>query len=372
MKPIRTAFIINDFSGAGAQKLVVDILSSMDRARFQPVLITLFDLKDGATMYHLLPADIEIVRMNFRGLFDFGSWMQLYRALTRLRIDVVISHLFFSNTVARVLKPFVGYQVIATEHNTYINKKRLHQIIDRILAMWTYAIIAVSTTVKTFTAAQENIPLSKFRVILNGTTVTHIVDMVQKVDVGAVKKELGLEDARIMINVARLSEQKNHALLLKGFALIAKEQHGLHLLILGEGEKRAELEAEARALALDEQVHFLGYRNDIYRYHAVSDFFVSTSTIEGLSIAYIEALAAGLPILSTKTSGTDEMIEEGINGFFIHEHTPAAVSEGLARMLVIGPTTMREGARKSALRFDISTTTKGYEDLILESLSSKF
>lgn len=371
MKSVTAAFIINDFSGAGAQKLVADILSCMDRSRFKLVLITLFDLKDGATMYHLLPADVEIVRINFSGFFDLGSWLKLYSALARLRADVVVSHLFFSNTVARVLKPFMGYQVITTEHNTYTNKKSFHQFIDRILSMWTYSIIAVSTTVKTFTAAQEKIPLSKFRVILNGTAVAHIAGVVQRVDVDVVKKELGLEHARIMINVARLSEQKNHALLLKGFAAIAKEYPDLHLLILGEGEKRAELEAEALSLALDEQVHFLGYRNDIYRYYAASDFFVSTSTIEGLSIAYIEALAAGLPILSTKTSGTDEMIEEGVNGFFIREHTPVAVSEGLIRMLSADPVAMREGARKSALRFDIGATTKGYEDLILESLSSK-
>ncbi len=369
MKPIRTAFIINDFSGAGAQKLVADILSRIDKTRFRLTLISLFEVKGGATMYHLLPADIEIVRMNFRGFFDLGSLMQLCRALIRLRIDVVISHLFFSNTVARVLKPFVGYQVITTEHNTYINKKRLHQIIDRILAMWTYAIIAVSTTVKTFTAAQEKIPLSKFKVIHNGIDVAGITAAVQKADVHAVKKELGLENARIMINAARLTEQKDHSLLLKGFAPVAERYPDLHLVVLGEGEKREQLEREARALGIQGQVHFLGYCDDVYRYYAASDFFVSTSQIEGFGLAHAEALVAGLPLLSTKTAGPDEMIREGLNGFFINEHTPQAVTEGLMKMLSADLPAMRDQVRLSAARFDIAATVKSYEELIVEAIT---
>ncbi len=371
MKPITVAFVINDFSGAGAQKLIANVLTHIDRRRFRPTLITLFQPKDGATMYHLIPSDIHIIKLSFRGGWDVGSWWQLYRTLFRIRPDVVVSQLFFSNTASRILKPFLGYAVITAEQNTYTNKSRFHQRIDRILAKITYAIVAVSTTVKTFTAAQERIPESKFRVVYNGTDTAGIDAIVRVVDVNQLKKELGLEGSRIMVNVARLSEQKNHLLLLRGFALLAPHHKDLHLIILGEGEKKEAIENEAHTLGIHNQVHLLGYKSDVYRYYAISDFFVSTSTIEGLSLAYIEALAAGLPILSTKTSGTDEMIEEGVNGFFIHEHTPAAVSEGLARMLAIKPTTMREGARKSALRFDIGTTTRGYEDLILEAFSSK-
>ncbi len=370
MRPITTAFVINDFSGAGAQKLVADILLRIDRTRFKITLVTLFEVKNGATMYHLLPSDIEVVRMNFTGFFDLGSWIRLYCSLARACPQVVVSHLFFSNVVVRVLKPIIGYRVITTEHNTYSNKKRVHQFIDRILAMWTYAIVAVSTTVKTFTAAQEGIPLSKFRVIHNGIDVAGITAAVYKTDVIAVKKELGLESARIMINVARLNEQKDHALLLKGFAPLADQYKDLHLIVLGEGEKKEALEREAHELGISERVHLLGYRNDVYRYYAASDFFVSTSLIEGFGLAHAEALVAGLPVLSTKTAGPDEMVKEGVNGFFISDHTPQAVTEGLKKIMSADLSVMRQQAPISVARFDIAVTVKGYEELILEVASS--
>ncbi|MCI0619615.1 glycosyltransferase [Candidatus Wolfebacteria bacterium] len=370
MNKINVAFVINDFSGAGAQKLVADILVGMDRARFQPTLVTLFALGGAAGMYHLVPPDVPVTRLSFKNVWDVRSWRALYKIFKRERVDVVVSHLFFSNTVCRILKLCVGYRVITTEHNTYTNKSHLHQLVDRILAIVTYAIIAVSSTVKKFTARQEGIPLSKFRVILNGAEIATLGRAARSLDAQEIKQELGLQDARIMINVARLNEQKNHSLLLKGFASFAAIDERFHLLILGEGEKRMALIEEARKLGIEERVHFLGYRDDVYRYYAASDFFVSTSTIEGLSIAYIEALAAGLPILATKTSGTDEMIEEGQNGFFIGEHNPSAVTEGLMKMASADLASMREGAKHSAQRFDIKTTVKNYEALILEALSS--
>ncbi|MBP9771674.1 MAG: glycosyltransferase [Candidatus Pacebacteria bacterium] len=371
MKPIPITFVINDFSGAGAQKLIVGILAHIDRTRFRPVLITLFEPKTSAMMYHLIPNDVEVVRLSFRNARDIRSWLGLYRALKRVRPNVVVSQLFFSNTACRILKPFLGYAAIATEQNTYTNKSRFHQYIDRALSHVSYAIVAVSTTVKTFTAKQEGIAPSKFRVIYNATDTKEVEATVKKYNREEIKKELDLAHARIMINAARLSEQKNHMLLLRGFARVAHENEDLHLVILGEGEKRGELESEARLLSIDHRVHFLGYRDDVYRYYAGSDFFISTSRIEGLSLAYIEALSAGLPILSTQTSGTDEMVEEGVNGFFIREHTPEAVAEGLNRMLTANPRTLSDAARISARRFDIVETTRQYENLMLEAIAQR-
>jgi len=102
---------------------------------------------------------------------------------------------------------------------------------------------------------------------------------------------------------------------------------------------------------------------DVLRYYAAAEFLISTSHIEGLSMAHLEALACRVPLLATRTAGSEELIEESKNGFFINEGTPEAVAEGLTRMRRANIKELREHAREVAKRYDIRITVDQYEKL---------
>jgi glycosyltransferase involved in cell wall biosynthesis len=106
-------------------------------------------------------------------------------------------------------------------------------------------------------------------------------------------------------------------------------------------------------------------------YYLIGEFFISTSKIEGLSNAYLESLACGLPLLSTKTAGTDELITEGENGFFINEHSVAGVLSGINKMLNKDLKTMGRFAREKVKNFDISVTANNYETLFINCYENK-
>jgi len=361
---IKVAIVINDFLVGGAQKLVVDLLTRLDRTKFEPSLITLFEFKGRETLYHLLPSDIVVHRLAFSGFKDTSAWITFLRLLRREKYAVVLSHLFFSNTVTRILKPLTGFRVFTVEHNTYVDKTKLQIWLDRLLARVTEKIVAVSPAVKDFTVDQERIAPGKFVVIRNGIDVEGVAKSATQ-NPKSVREELNLSpETRLVITVGRMTAQKNLKLMVEAFALFAKSHPTYHLVMLGDGGLRSELEALVRRINGTGHVHVLGNRPDVPRYLAQSDFFLSTSHIEGLSIAHLEALACGVPLLATRTSGSEEVIKNGHNGYFIEQQMKESVAEALVKMADADLMPLKQHAHETASRYDISQTVQEYEQLL--------
>ena len=115
----------------------------------------------------------------------------------------------------------------------------------------------------------------------------------------------------IVLSVARLDAGKDHQTLLRAFSEVRKRRPA-RLVVLGEGPLRASLESLARRLGIDDSVDFPGFRTNPYGYMARAQVFALASTFEGLSLAIIEALASGTPVVSTDCPhGTAEILEGG-------------------------------------------------------------
>ncbi|OGG48255.1 hypothetical protein A3G63_02455 [Candidatus Kaiserbacteria bacterium RIFCSPLOWO2_12_FULL_52_8] len=372
---IKIVFGVNDFLVGGMQWQFSELVRYFDREKFDVSLITLFQFREKEDFYAALPVDLPVYRLSFTGWWDIREWWKLYRLLRMIRPHIVVSSLFYANTAFRILSPFLSYVSIAREHNTYIHKPRWQQYIDRILAHVSYRIVAVSKTVASFTAAQEGIAAEKFVVIHNGIDLARAQDVLGRLpEKEGLRKELGLPPTRtVFLNVARLTSQKNHKLLLEGFAAFHATHPTSLLLIVGGGSLRPALEAQARHTGLTEDVIFFGMRSDVWRFYKAADALVSTSLIEGFSNVYLEALAAGLPVISTLTAGTDELLVDGLNGYRITESTPKAVEEALtATATVVGKGELTQGARETAKRFSIRQTVERYESLFMEAYSRKY
>jgi glycosyltransferase involved in cell wall biosynthesis len=363
-KKIKVCIVINDFMVGGAQKLIVEQIRYFDKERFEISLITLFVFKDRATLYHLLPSDLDVYKLNFENVRDLGQWRAFLKTLRSIEPHIIISHLFFANFAVRILKPFIGGRIITVEHNTYTSKTFIQRLLDRLLSMLTYRIVAVSNTVKTFTSAQESIPLDKFEVILNGIDIDEVRKKAFSTDTESFRRSLNLtKDKNVFLNIGRLTPQKNHKLLVDSFAEFSKAHKDHTLYILGEGSLMKELNEQIVSLGMSDKIFLMGARNDVPSFLAIADAFVSTSKIEGLSIAYLESLACGVPIIATKTAGTDELIEDGVNGFFVDEDIPSAVA-GMEKVLKIKDK-LKAGCIVSSNRFDIKANVRGYECLMM-------
>jgi glycosyltransferase involved in cell wall biosynthesis len=364
-KKIKVIFGVNDFLVGGMQRQFIEQLRFFDRDRFDISLITLFEFPGQPDLFSQLPSDLRIHRLRFKDIRDLKSWGQLYRLLKQEKPDIVLSSLFFANTIFRVLKPLIGYQVIPCEHNTYTDKTFLQRLTDRVLAVVSYRIVAVSSTVASFTAKQEGIQRNKFVVIPNGVDVhawqEEFAELPSK---DTLKVELGFKsDEALILTVGRLMPQKNQKLLLEGFSEFHRTHPKSALAIVGYGPLQETLESYAEALRIKDVVRFFGVRNDVARFYKASDVFVLTSDIEGFPLVCIEAMSAGLPIVSTVTSGIDECIEDNVNGFLIKERTASCVAENIHKAADFDSDLPQEGARKTAESYRTDVSVNLYEQL---------
>lgn len=130
----------------------------------------------------------------------------------------------------------------------------------------------------------------------------------RETDRGAVRRSLGLENGqKFVLSVGELNENKNHEIVIKAIAKIGDKN--LQYFIAGEGNLRKELIELAEILDVKEQIHLLGYRNDIIDLNKSADLFCLPSHREGLSVALMEAIACGIPIICSDIRGNRDLAE---------------------------------------------------------------
>jgi glycosyltransferase involved in cell wall biosynthesis len=171
----------------------------------------------------------------------------------------------------------------------------------------------------------------KITVICNGVDVKRYE---RAVDKAALRGQLGLEvGAYLIAVVATLKEQKGHRYLVEAMASIVPRHPEVHVLVIGDGDLRAPLEAQVESLGLGEHIHFLGSRDDVPTLLAGSDLFVLPSLWEGLPMALLEAMAAGLPIVATEVSGTVQVMISNETGVLVPPGNTQRLVEAIERLL---------------------------------------
>uniref|UniRef100_UPI00404A5D6C glycosyltransferase family 4 protein n=1 Tax=Candidatus Planktophila sp. TaxID=2175601 RepID=UPI00404A5D6C len=152
------------------------------------------------------------------------------------------------------------------------------------------------------------------------------------------RTELGLEGKKIIVSVGRLVHRKGQDKLIEAFPTIVREIPNAHLLIVGEGPYRADLEKLVERLSLTENVTFVGriFYDDLPSYLSASDVFVMPSRsrffgleVEGLGIVYLEASACAIPVVAGISGGAPDAVQEGITGLCVDGTNAAQIAEAV-------------------------------------------
>lgn len=183
------------------------------------------------------------------------------------------------------------------------------------------------------------------------------------------RRELGCADGDFLIlTVAEMTANKNHITILKALALLKNEPMfaNLHYWICGRGETWQSLENSARELGIASHIHFLGYRNDAPELYPCCDLFAFMPYREGLSVALMEAMASGAPIVCTQIRGNRDLITDGVSGVFV-ENSPQALAESI-RALYADPQrreALGRGAREAVQAFDAEAVYRQMKEIYL-------
>lgn len=141
------------------------------------------------------------------------------------------------------------------------------------------------------------------------------------------------EGAKLVGAAGRLCEQKAFHFLLAAAQKLESSVPSAHVLLIGDGPLRSELEAQAQALGIAERVHFLGFRTDTPALLAALDLLAMPSIYEGLPLVLLEAFAAGCPVVAHAVDGIPEVVEDGVNGHLVATGDVTALADRMARLL---------------------------------------
>ena len=169
-----------------------------------------------------------------------------------------------------------------------------------------------------------------------------------------------------IISVARLYPQKNQEMMIRAFAKIADKYPDWELMIYGEGPLRVELEALVSSYKLQERVLLPGRTEKVIEELRKSKIFCLSSDYEGMSNSMIEAICVGLPVVSTKVSGTDELIQDGVNGLLVDIGDEQGMTDALEKLIQDSKLMkkMGEANREKASLFQIETIVNEWMKLI--------
>lgn len=226
----------------------------------------------------------------------------------------------------RSIKNFTG-KLIYTAHGFHFfsgaPKKNwlIYYPIEKYLAHYTDILITINK--EDYQRAKQNFNLKEDGQVVYLPGVGVDVEKIQsiKVDREKKRKELGIEkNSFLLVNAAELSKRKNQIVLLKALAELKKRKDlkNIQLLLCGTGLMEQQLRIYVKQLGIENRVIFAGYRTDLYEIYKTADCFVFPSLQEGLSVALMEAMAAGLPIICSKIRGNVDLVRDKQNGYLIY------------------------------------------------------
>lgn len=298
--------IIDSLPTGGGARFVVNLTKNLLQKNIE---VDVLLLDGSATPFY---AELASSNCRIHSLTTGNRWnpINVFRIIPYLKkYDLVHVHIFPTSYYVALANQlsYSDTPILFTEHNS--QNRRASHFIFKYLERWMYSrydrIVCLTNDVKNFVVENLNVKESKLDIIENGLdyTVLHKSIPYSKIDLGFQVSD------QIITMAARLTSQKDHKTLIE--ALIMLPSH-FHILLLGEGALKSELQNFAISLNVQTRVHFLGNRSDVYRILKTSDYIVMSSHFEGLSLSALEGLASGKPFIASNVSGLNFIEDAGL------------------------------------------------------------
>jgi glycosyltransferase involved in cell wall biosynthesis len=324
---------------------VIHLTARLPRHRFESVLLSGREAPSEGSMHDLAarcgvrPIAVPGLGRRLSPVDDARSLVFLTRFFRRFRPHIVHTHTAKAGAIGRLAARLTGVPVVVHTYHGHVfhgyfsrPMTSLFLAVERSLARSTSRLLTVSESVKR--------ELERYRIGRPGQVAVLPLGLdldrflACEARGGEFRRELGLGDRSPLVGVvARLVPIKRHEDFIAASALVAARIPEAMFLIIGDGERRAELEALVRRQGLAERVRFLGWRQDLDRIYADLDAVVLTSANEGSPVSLIEAMAAARPVVATRVGGVPDLVEHGVSGLLGEAGDPAATAEAIAALL---------------------------------------
>jgi len=255
------------------------------------------------------------------------SMYKLSHALKRYRIEIIHSNSRTTQVLACVLAKYKDFRHVATCHGFF--KRRISR---RIFGTWGEKVIAVSQPVKEHLIRDFGVQEKNITLIYNGIEVARF----NKQDVEfrtEMRRGLGLADAPVVGIVGRLSDIKGHIYLIEAMQEVLKKNPQARLVIVGEGKMRKRLVSLSRRRGIEKSILFIPSVKETRDILSIMDVFVMPSLKEGLGLALMEAMAAGLAVIGSDIGGIKDLVRDGVNGLLVEPANVESLASAISKLL---------------------------------------
>lgn len=359
------ALFLSYLGGGGAERVMLNLARGFaDRG----LKVDLVLAKAWGPHLAKIPPGIRVVNLEAPGLL--ASCSALAKYLRREQPTVLLSALHYTNEIGIVAKRVAGVstQIVVSEHNTPSEslrnkvgikqhlKQRLTLLLIKYLYPWADGIVTVSQGAAADMVKTAGLPADRIQVIYNPVVTPELMlQAKQPLDHPWFKPG----EPPVLLGVGKLETQKDFPTLIRAFAKVRQVQPA-RLMILGWGPDRRHLESLIAELGLEEDVALPGYIDNPFPYMANAGMFVLSSAWEGLPTVLIEALALGVPIVSTDCkSGPFEILQGGQYGALVPVGDSEALAQAILRVLAGQTKTVEPGWLE---QFGLEAATQNYLD----------
>lgn len=314
----RVAFYIESMALGGAEKLLIDIVNRLDDDLFDTTVISIFKesvyeraltynfneyLNPNIHLRYLVDNSNPLKYRLFNHIYAHGNKSIIYKMLVKDKFDIEVA--FYEGMPTE----FVSYSTneksqkyawLHTDNDALYRDKSSEYIhrAERIYSKYDGVIGVSDYVVGSFKRYFKSVPCLT---VYNGIDIGKITKMAQE------PCERSKADCLTLITVGRLVPVKGYDRLLRAIGRLINEGFKLSLLMVGDGEERSHLETMVRELKLSGSVSLLGFQANPYRYFKICDAFICTSYREGMSLAFLESMCCGVPVLAPQLGGVQEI-----------------------------------------------------------------
>jgi glycosyltransferase involved in cell wall biosynthesis len=365
-------FVLPSLNGGGAERAAVTILNGLDDSGWDRSMY-LFR-REGPYLNELSPAvRLSSGRRDSRG----ARVTELRRYFHELQPDVIVSFLSYFTVLLGARLSGAGARIVfnqQTPMSAFLEdadyqwrqpwRRRLFTEVARLGFRRADVVVTTSRGVADDLCQQFGVDAGAIRVVHNPVDLGRIEDAMTEPIEGSLR---GLWKPPVIVTAGRLAEAKNFPLLVDAMAVLRRRVPA-QLVILGQGDQEELIRGRIARHGLNESVHVCGFQSNPWRYFSKADVFVLTSRYEGFGNVLVEAMACGTPVVATASPGTREIVEHGVNGLLVEEHTPEALASALEAVLTDAEYRNRlaRGAGLSAGQYDVPVIARQYESIFRE------
>lgn len=373
--PVKILYFITELNIGGAEKVLVHLISQLDRSRFEPSVVCLYD-GDGPIAAEIRALNVPVIDLNMTARWDVRAIWRFYQLVRREKPVIIHASLFHANIIGRLVGRMAGVPVIITCRQNISIGGRWRERINRLTAAWDDKVVAVCDVARQAEIEHTGVAPTKVVTIYN-TIDPALFHTDHQPEKSGLRTEWGIPPNTLLIGtVGRLHPQKGLSYLLEAVAqLKARLSVDFRLVVVGDGQLRINLITQSRILDIADRTIFAGARTDVPDILAELDLFAFPSLWEGLPLALLEAMAAGLPVVATAVGGTPEVVLDGQTGILVPPGNPQALAVALER-LMMDPALRLKMGQAALVRiqqaFTVEQMAAKYHNLYFQLIRQKF